>query len=44
MNTGTVLLADSHSPMLEGVRSLLAGCFDAVVMVADESSLFSSGR
>lgn len=39
MNSGSVVLADSHSPMLEGVRSLLEGCFQAVVMVADESSL-----
>ena len=39
MNKGTVVLADSHSPMLEGVRSLLEGRFEAVVMVADESSL-----
>ena len=39
MNSGTVVLADSHSPMLEGVRSLLEGRFEAVVMVADESSL-----
>jgi DNA-binding NarL/FixJ family response regulator len=39
MKNGTVVLADSHSPMLEGVRSLLEGRFEAVVMVADESSL-----
>lgn len=39
MNSGSVVLADSHSPMLEGVRSLLEGRFEAVVMVADESSL-----
>ena len=39
MNNGTVVLADSHSPMLEGVRSLLEGRFEALVMVADESSL-----
>ena len=39
MKSGTVVLADSHSPMLEGVRSLLEGRFEAVVMVADESSL-----
>ncbi len=36
------MIADSHSPMLEGVRSLLAGCFEAVVMVADELSLFQA--
>jgi DNA-binding NarL/FixJ family response regulator len=28
--------------MLEGVRTLLEGCFEAVVMVADESSLFQA--
>ena len=39
MKSGIVVLADSHSPMLEGVRSLLEGRFEAVVMVADESSL-----
>ena len=42
MKTGTVLLADRHSPMLEGVRTLLEGRFEAVVMVADESSLFQA--
>ena len=42
MNSGTVVLADSHSPMLEGVRSLLEGRFEAVVMVADESSLLQT--
>jgi DNA-binding NarL/FixJ family response regulator len=39
---GTVVLADSHSPMLEGVRSLLEGRFEAVVMVADEVSLLQT--
>jgi DNA-binding NarL/FixJ family response regulator len=42
MRLGTVLLADRHSPMLEGVRSLLEGRFEAVVMVADEASLFQA--
>ena len=42
MKLGTVLLADRHSPMLEGVRSLLEGCFQAVVMVADEASLLQA--
>ena len=42
MRHGTVLLADRHSPMLEGVRDLLEGCFEAVIMVADESSLFQA--
>jgi DNA-binding NarL/FixJ family response regulator len=40
MKRGTVLLADRHSPMLEGLRVLLEGYFDAVIMVADESSLY----
>ena len=40
-----VLLADSHHGLSEGVRSLLATSFEAVVMVADEVSLFeSAGR
>lgn len=42
MKQGTVLLADRHSPMLEGVRSLLEECFEVVVMVADEPSLFEA--
>jgi len=42
MKQGTVLLADRHSPMLEAVRNLLEGCFQAVVMVADEASLFQA--
>jgi len=42
MKHGTVLLADRHSPMLEGVRNLLEGCFEVVVMVADEPSLFQA--
>ena len=39
MKHGSVLLADSHGPMLEGVRSLLEERFASVVMVADENSL-----
>lgn len=39
MQLGTVLLVDSHSPMLEGVRSLLEENCESVVMVADEKSL-----
>ena len=40
-----VLLADPHHGLSEGVRRLLATTFDAVVMVADEVSLFeSAGR
>jgi two-component system secretion response regulator SsrB len=37
-----VLLADRHHGLTEGVRGLLASTFDAVVMVADETSLFES--
>ena len=42
MRRGSVLLADSHSPMLQGIRSLLDERFEAVVMVADERSLLES--
>ena len=42
MRRGSVLLADSHSPMLEGIRSLLDARFEAVVMVADERSLLET--
>jgi DNA-binding NarL/FixJ family response regulator len=37
-----VLLADSHHGITDGVRHLLATLFRAVVMVADEVSLFES--
>jgi DNA-binding NarL/FixJ family response regulator len=41
----SVLLADPHHGLSEGVRNLLATTFEAVVMVADEVSLFeSAGR
>jgi len=40
-----VLLADPHHGVSEAVRSLLATTFDAVIMVADEVSLFEgAGR
>ena len=39
---GSLLLADSHPPMLAGVRSLLEGLFEVVVMVADEASLIAA--
>lgn len=42
MRHGRVLLADSHLPMLQGVRSLLESLFAAVVMVADEASLLET--
>ena len=37
-----VILADAHRDMREGVRGLLETMFDAVVMVADERSLFEA--
>lgn len=40
-----VLLADRHHGLTEGLRGLLETLFDAVVMVADETSLLeSAGR
>jgi DNA-binding NarL/FixJ family response regulator len=35
----SVLLADNHSPMLEGIRTLLGERFEAVLMMADVRSL-----
>ena len=37
-----VLLADRHHGLSEGIRGLLEGEFEAVVMVADETSLIES--
>lgn len=45
MNTGDikcVLLADRHHGLSEGIRGLLESEFEAVVMVADETSLIES--
>jgi DNA-binding NarL/FixJ family response regulator len=39
-----VVLADRHQGLMEGVRGLLETTFDAVVMVADEASLFESAK
>ena len=39
-----VLLAVRHQGLTEGVRGLLETTFDAVVMVADETSLFESAE
>ncbi|HNQ89044.1 MAG TPA: response regulator transcription factor [Verrucomicrobiota bacterium] len=39
-----VLLADRHHGLTESVRGMLETLFDAVVMVADESSLIESAR
>jgi len=36
------LLADRHHGLVEGIRGLLESAFDAVVMVADETSLLES--
>lgn len=37
-----MVLADNHQNMLGGVRELLEGQFDAVFMVADETSLLKA--
>lgn len=39
-----VVLADRHHGLTEGMRGLLETAFDAVVMVADETSLLESAR
>ncbi|MCW5551403.1 MAG: response regulator transcription factor [Verrucomicrobiae bacterium] len=39
-----VVLADRHHGLTEGIRGLLETAFDAVVMVADETSLLESVR
>ena len=39
-----VLLADRHHGLTEGMRGLLETTFEAVVMVADETSLFESAE
>lgn len=39
-----VLLADRHHGLTEGVRGLLETSFDAVVMVADETSFLESAE
>jgi two-component system secretion response regulator SsrB len=39
-----VLLANRHHGLTEGVRGLLESTFDAVVMVADETSLLESAE
>lgn len=44
MKHGSVLLADSHQNMLEGVRGLIEILFDVVVMVADINSLFEAAE
>jgi DNA-binding NarL/FixJ family response regulator len=44
MKYSHVILADSHHNMLEGMRGLLESLFEAVVMVADENSLFEAAE
>ncbi len=39
-----MLLADNHQNMLEGVRNLLEGLFETVIMVADEASLMEAAE
>src|SRR5687768_13611801 len=43
-NTRSVLLADRHHRLNEGIRGLLETSFDVVVMVADELSLLTTIR
>ena len=38
----SVVLADKHQYLLEGIRSLLQTVFETVVMVADRKSLFEA--
>jgi len=40
MKYGSVILADRHQNMLEGIRGMLEAMFETVVMVADKASLF----
>jgi len=42
MKKRSVILADRHQNLLEGVRGLLETIFDYVVMVADERSLLEA--
>jgi DNA-binding NarL/FixJ family response regulator len=42
MKYGSVILADRHQNMLEGIRGLLAAMFETVIMVADKASLFDT--
>jgi len=42
MEKGSVILADSHQDLLEGIRGLLETTFETVVMVADKKSFFEA--
>ncbi|MGD8770929.1 MAG: response regulator transcription factor [Desulfobacterales bacterium] len=44
MKYGSVILADRHQNMLEGIRGLLESMFETVVMVADKASLFDTAE
>jgi len=44
MKYGSVILADRHQGMLEGIRGLLEAMFETVVMVADKASLFNTAE
>lgn len=44
MKYGSVILADRHQNMLEGIRGLLETMFETVVMVADKASLFETAE
>jgi len=44
MKYGSVILADRHQGMLEGIRGLLEAMFETVVMVADKASLFDTAE
>ncbi len=44
VSSSSVLLAAPHHGLAEGIRSLLGIAFDAVVMVADETSLCESAQ
>ncbi|MCK5195779.1 MAG: response regulator transcription factor [Desulfobulbaceae bacterium] len=44
MKYGSVILADRHQNMLEGIRGLLEAMFETVVMVADKASLFDTAE
>ena len=44
MKYGSVILADRHQNMLEGLRGLLEVMFETVVMVADKASLFDTAE
>ena len=44
MKYGSVILADRHQNMLEGLRGLLEVMFETVVMVADKASLIDTAE